>query len=121
MRNINEVLYELEEITNKNLDAVHSLTKFASTHAKDNAEQLALAKTIATIWDYLKPVHRMIREQNPAEIKLYDKIDEYIALQNKHEAEAKPLEINKLECPVVDTKKKKEDRYGLTRPQKAKK
>jgi hypothetical protein len=108
MRNINEVLYELEEITNSNLDVVHNLAKYANTFAKDNQEeQLAMAKTVATVWNYLKPVHRMIREQNPAQAKLYDKIDEYIAQQDKRSMEAKPLEIKELATPVLKEKKKR--------------
>jgi len=108
MRNINEVLHELENIINSNLDVVHRLTDYANTYAKDNqTEQAALARAVASIWDYLKPVHRMIREQNPAQTKLYDKIDEYIVQQDKHPVEAKSVEdISILEPLAPKTIKK---------------
>jgi hypothetical protein len=90
MRTIAEPLIELEEIINYNLDAIHKLAQIANTQCKDNLkEQESIAKTIGCLWNYLKPVHRWIREQNPNQAAFYDELDKYIEEENKRASEVK--------------------------------
>lgn len=96
MRNINEALLEVEDIINYNMETLHKLAEIANTIAKDNiSEQEALAKSIACLWLYLKPVHKWIREQNQPQIKFYDELDKYLENQSKLALEAKSLAVSK--------------------------
>jgi len=94
MRNINEALLEVEDIINYNIETIHKLAEVANTIAKDNLnEQASIAKSIACIWNYLKPVHKWIREQNQSQIKFYDELDKYLDNQAKLTLEAKSLVV----------------------------
>jgi ABC-type uncharacterized transport system YnjBCD substrate-binding protein len=90
MRNINEVLYELEDIINSNLDTLHKLKDVAKTLERPD-EQIAMAKSIACLWEYLKPVHRWIREVNKGNEAFYDELDKYIGNNEKHATPLNPI------------------------------
>ena len=92
MRNIMEPLMELEEIINYNMDSIHKLAEMGTTIAKDNPkEQEAIVKAMCCLWNYLKPVHKWIREQNPGKATFYDELDNYIALSDKRSLDVKSL------------------------------
>jgi hypothetical protein len=108
MRNINEVLLELEEITNYNLETLYKLVEIANTIAKDNPqEQEALTKSIACLWHYLKPVHRWVRDQNQAQTKFYDELDTYLLAREKVVLQSTPVaDIKVLESPAPAKRKR---------------
>jgi hypothetical protein len=95
MRTIAEPLIELEEIINYNLEAIHKLAQIANIQCKDNVEeQKSIAKAVGCLWNYLRPVHKWIREQNPNNTAFYDELDKYLEEEAKRSApvkiEAKP-------------------------------
>ena len=90
MRNISEPLIELEEIINLNLDTIHKLAQIANNKCKDNLEeQKHLSRSIGCLWLYLKPVHKWIREINPAQAKFYDELDRYLTEEAKRSTQVK--------------------------------
>ena len=92
MRTITEALIEVEDIINYNMETLHKLAEVANTIAKGNLkEQESLAKSIACLWNYLKPVHRWVREQNPKQEEFYNELDKYLATEEKRPLEVKTL------------------------------
>jgi hypothetical protein len=92
MRTITEVLIEAEDIINYNMETLHKLLELSNTVSKDNPmEQAALAKSMACIWNYLKPVHRWIRDQNPKQETFYAELDKYLEESEKRSSEVKPM------------------------------
>lgn len=92
MRTITEALVEVEDIINYNMETLHKLAEVANTIAKGNLkEQESLAKSIACLWNYLKPVHRWIREQNPTQEEFYNELDKYLAAQANPVVEVKSV------------------------------
>jgi len=92
MRTITEALIEVEDIINYNMETLHKLAEVANTIAKGNLkEQESLAKSIACLWNYLKPVHRWIREQNPKQEEFYNELDKYLEAESKRPLEVKSL------------------------------
>ena len=105
MKNITEALLDVEDIINYNMETLHKLAEFANTVSKDNIkEQEALAKSIACLWSYLKPVHRWIREQNPKQENFYNELDKYLDAQEKHSLDVKNLAV--AEQAVKSSKRK---------------
>ena len=87
-----EPLMELEDIINYNMDSIHKLAEMGSTIAKDNPkEQEAIVKAMCCLWNYLKPVHKWIREQNPDKATFYDELDNFIAAAEKCSLDVKSL------------------------------
>lgn len=86
---------ELEDIINYNMDSIHKLAEMGTTIAKDNPkEQEAIVKAMCCLWNYLKPIHKWIREQNPDRATFYDELDNYIALSDKRSLDVKSLTPN---------------------------
>jgi hypothetical protein len=83
---------ELQDIINHNMDAIHKLAQLGTTIAKDNPkEQEAIVRVMSCLWNYLKPVHKWIREQNPTQAALYEELDKYIALEENRSLDVKSL------------------------------
>ena len=108
MRNITEALLEVEDIINYNLVTLHKLVEIANTISKDKPdEQAAIAKTIGCIWYYLKPVHIWIRQLDPTQIELYDKLDKYLEESAKRSLEVKSLHVSENVSAIPRRKGKK--------------